>query len=269
MEIAMKTPAYRSPFMLMATLALGMSANAPVAFSAAEVAPKSSFLVHFEKDRLSIEAKNAVGAQLINELSRKTGIVFHIRIAMDESLTLSFRDLPLDRALQHLFGPDANFMFIHRSPLRRRAGTELPIEVWVFGQGGTGAHRIIAPKEDEPVLDETGAALQKTINEFERNPQAANDAARRHSDPTVREAAIRYLGRRKTDDGIAILLDILRETDPHMRQTAFEALGASVENDPRVRQFMNELVHTANDPGVKQFVADALGGTAPTDNGDF
>jgi HEAT repeat protein len=145
----------------------------------------------------------------------------------------------------------------------------MPVEVWVFGQSESGAHRVIALEEEEPALDEAAIALQQIINEFERNPQAAKDAARRHSDPTVREAAIRYLGQRKTDDGIAVLLEILRETDPHMRQTAFEALGASVENDPRVRKFMNELVQTAKDPAVKEFAADALGGTAPTDNVDF
>jgi hypothetical protein len=255
--------------MLMATMALGMSANAPSAVVATDVAPKSTFFVHCDNDRVSIEAKDAVRAQLVNDLSRKTGIVFHVRTAMDQSLTLSFRDLPLNRALQHVFGPQANFMFVYRSPRVRRAETELPIEVWVFGQSESGAHRVITPEEEEPALDEAAVALQQIINEFERNPQAAKDAARRHSDPTVREAAIRYIGQRKTDDGIAVLLEILRETDPHMRQTAFEALGASVENDPRVRKFMNELVQTAKDPAVKEFAADALGGTAPTDNVDF
>jgi hypothetical protein len=181
---------------------------------------------------------------------------------VEGTLTLSFRDLPLDRALQNLFGSDANFMFVYRNPPSQIGLGALPAEVWIFREGQSERVHTVISEDADANSDEAGEAINKLLNEFERNPQAAKDAARRHSDPAVRETAIKYLGERRTEDGLTVLLDVLRERDPHMRQTALDALGSAIENDPRVREFMTQVIQTTKDPEVKQFVADALGVTA-------
>ena len=58
---------------------------------------------------------------------------------------------------------------------------------------------------------------------------------------------------------MTVLLDVLRDGDPHMRQNALDALGPSVENDPRIRKVMTQVMETTKDPDVRQFVSDALG----------
>jgi HEAT repeat protein len=82
---------------------------------------------------------------------------------------------------------------------------------------------------------------------------------RDHADPAIRELAIKYLGEQTTEEGMTVLLDVLRDGDSHMRQSALDALGPSVENDPRVRKVMTQVMETTKDPDVRQFVSDALG----------
>jgi hypothetical protein len=258
-----------SAIMFVVVFVLGSHGVAFPASSARETDSTSTYRVHFQKSLVSIEAKEVPSLRLLEDLSKKSGIVFHARIPLEGTVTASFSNLPLERALQNLFGPDANFMFVYGNTNRKSSSGASPSEVWILGAGQRVAARTIGLDDTEPAADEADDQLQKTMREFERNPKAARDAARRHPDPAVREIAISYLGEQTSEEGITVLLDILGETDPHMRQSALGALGPSVENDPRVRKVMTHVMQTTKDPDVRQFVADALGVPADKDNVGF
>jgi hypothetical protein len=149
------------------------------ALAVSEANPNSSLRVRFQKALVSIEAKEVSWVQLLEDLSRKSGIVFHTRTSIEGPVTVSFRNLPLDRALQHLFGRDANFMFVYGNPHSKISSAGLPAEVWIFGGGQRAISQTFGLQDAEPALEDANDPAQEMLKEFERNPQAARDAARR------------------------------------------------------------------------------------------
>jgi len=53
-----------------------------------------------------------------------------------------------------------------------------------------------------------------------------------------------------------------------MRQSALEALGSSLENDPQIRKVIANVMETTQDPEIRQLVADSLGVQLDKDKGD-
>ena len=154
-------------------------------------------------------------------------------------------------------------MFVYRNRKPPLLTSGLPSEVWVFGRGTGQISKTFrrADTEDSvsPDLEDANDPTQAIVREFERNPQAARDAARRHPDPTIRLMAIAYLGEHANEQSIKVLLDLLQDHDAHMRQSALEALGPSVENNPQVRKVMAQVMETTEDPEIRQLMADSLG----------
>jgi hypothetical protein len=213
---------------------------------------------------VSVESKEGSWEKLLQEFSRKSGIIFHLNIPLEGTVTASFKDLPLERALKRLFGRDASLMLVYRTRNPTVLSFGLPSEVWIFGSGQGGISRTFGLQDTEgesvsSALEDPNDPAQEIAREFERNPQAARDAARRHPDPTIRVKAIAYLGEQANEQSIKVLLDLLQDQDAHMRQSALEALGPSVENDPQVRKVMAHVMETAEDPEIRQMVADSLG----------
>ena len=259
---------------LVVVLALVLTSAASLAIASPDPSPNSTkFSVRFQKGLLSVEAEDGAWEQFLQELRRKSGIVFHLKnISLEGYVTASFKDLPLERAVQQLFGRDVNFMFVYRNRKPPLLTSGLPSEVWIFGRG-TGQisksfRRADTQDSVPPDLEDANDPAQAIVREFGRNPQAARDAARRHPDPTVRLMAIAYLGEHANEQSIKILLDLLQDHDAHMRQSALEALGPSVENDPQIRKVMAHVMETTQDPEIRQLVADSLGVQLDKDKGD-
>jgi hypothetical protein len=250
---------------LVVVLALRLTSAASLAIASPDPSPNSTkFSVRLQKGLLSVETEEGAWEKFLQELRRKCGIVFHlINISLEGTVTASFKDLPLERAIQQLFGRDVNFMFVYRNRQPPLLTSGLPSEVWVFGRGTGQISKTFrrADTQDSvpPDLEDANDPAQAIVREFERNPQAARDAARRHPDPTVRLMAIAYLGEHANEQSIKILLDLLQDHDAHMRQSALEALGPSVENNPQVRKVMAHVMETTEDPEIRQLVADSLG----------
>ena len=259
------TTSFWTTIILAVVLALGLNSAAFPAIASPEPSPNSAkFWVRFQKGLLSVEAEEEAWEKFLQELRRKSGIVIHLKnMSLEGTVTASFKDLPLERAVQQLFGRDVNFMFVYRNRQPPRLTSGLPSEVWVFGRGTGDISKTFrrADTQDSvpPDLEDANDPAQAIAREFERNPQAARDAARRHPDPTVRLMAIAYLGEHANEQSIKILLDLLQDPDAHMRQSALEALGPSVENNPQIRKVMTHVMETTQDPEIRQLVADSLG----------
>jgi len=122
---------------LVVVLALGLTCAASLAIASPDPSSNSTkFSVRLQKGLLSVDAEEGAWEKFLQELRRKSGIVFHlINISLEGNVTASFKDLPLERAVQQLFGRDVNFMFVYRNRKPPLLSSGLPSEVWVFGRG--------------------------------------------------------------------------------------------------------------------------------------
>lgn len=254
---------------LLVCACLALSSQRAVALDIASPAPRtdSSALEASVRDgRLSVQAREQSWQAVVEAVRQKTGIRLHSSMPLEGTVTVSCTDLSVERTLKCLFGPDANFLLFYRGA-EAQSTTALPVEVWVLGKGPETVTST-APKESETipsVLDDPTAAEVKQA--FERNPQVAREAALHAGDVEMRLLAIAYLGQQAQGKDLRILADIVGDPDPHIRQSAVEALGPLVREDPQVQQALAHVMETTADPEIRQLAADTLGVPldAPTD----
>ena len=251
--------------LLVVVLALGFNSTASPAIASPEPSPNSSKLgVRFQKGLLSMEVKEASWVKLLEELSRTIGIVFHINIRLEGSVTASFNDLPVERALEHLFGRDANFMFLYRNRHLKHALSSLPSEVWILGRGQEGISKTFGLQDTEAestpsALEDTNDPAQEIVRKFESNPRAAREFAQRHPDPRVQRVAITYLGEQATAEAIEVLFLLLQDRESSVRQNALEALGPLVQHHRPVRENLVKILERSEESDTRQLIADSLG----------
>jgi hypothetical protein len=252
----------------------GFTAFYSLASAAAD--PEPAGRIQFQKALLSIEAKDVSWAGLLADVSLKTGIIFHTKISVAGLVNVRFNDLPIERAMENLFGRDANMMFVYGNQRPNGSVSDVPSEIWIFGSGPLTTIRSFVPQGADEHSVETVAEhaedpaeeiANQVAKDFNRNPESARAAARSHPDPIIRlraigylgEQAIGYLGHAPDEQAMNVLLDLVQDRDPHMRQSAVDALGPLVENNPRVRTIMTHVMNTTADPEIRQMVADSLG----------
>ncbi len=241
--------------LLVVVLALGLNSTACPAIASSEPGPNSSkFWVRFERGLLSIEAKDASWLKLLEELGRRTEIVFHIKIPLEGSATVSFKDLPVEQAVERLFGSQVNFFLTYGGRHPARLQTALPSEVWVLGKGSEapGALRqldkrgevvssgpeepaavkkeeittlIEMTKSDDPAmrlqglsnLHESGKADQKTV-------LSVLEAALIDKDATIKGYAVQTIANFGVPDVMHYLWQAFRDPDPSVRVIVIESV---------------------------------------------
>lgn len=91
------------------------------------------------------------------------------------------------------------------------------------------------PASEPPVLttpaNNPGAAVE-WARVFETNPQAARDMALSPAGAEERLAAIEYLSHQADPSAVGVLVEVLHDPDPHIRQTALEGLLPLLYVDP-------------------------------------
>ena len=247
---------------------LALVAQGTAAFQTASPRLDSPALwVGFRDGRLSVEAREAPWGEVLGEVSRKTGILLHLAVPVEGSVTISFRDLPVEKALARLFRSKAGFVFLypdHDAGLGP-ASPVLPAEVWLFGvERGGGDVSATAAEEGEGGLPAsailtTGDPGHQPEREFERDPRAARAAALGDPDLQTRVLAIAHLGQQADQEAVRVLLELVEDRDAHIRAGALEALGPSLASDPPVRRAPADVMGAAaEDPDVQQLAGDSL-----------
>ena len=207
--------------------------------------------VDFHAGRLSMNATQSEWRTVLQEVTQRTGIRLHLALPLEGEVTTSFADLPLERALKRLFGPDANFIFLYPHQPPSPAAIIPPAEVWVIGRrerntASTGGPPV-PPAARATVVPEPSAEPSLDIDRaFDRQPQLAHEAALSAPDVEQRLRAIMYLGQHVTPEAVSVLVEVLHQDDPHVRRSAVEALGSLAGSDPQVR---HALIRGAADSG--------------------
>jgi HEAT repeat protein len=73
-----------------------------------------------------------------------------------------------------------------------------------------------------------------------------------------RLTAIAYLSQQADPGVVGVLLEVVRDPDPHLRQSALEALLPLLDANPQVRQGLAQVLQVTQDPEVRQLVTDVL-----------
>jgi hypothetical protein len=220
----------------------------------------------FQEGRLSLEVREGSWENVLQELRQRTGIHLHLHIRLKGPLSISFKELPIERALRRLFGPEANFIFWYPAAHTVKTASDRPTEVWVIGKTGD-APTSRSTSSDAP--EAPALALPTSIPEpegewatvFEKNPQAAQDMALSAADAEERLAAIAYLSQQANPGAVRVLLEIVQDPDPHLRQSALDGLLPLLDANPQVRQGLAHALQVVQDPDVRQLVTDVLGST--------
>jgi HEAT repeat protein len=228
--------------------------------------PNPPLWMDFREGRLSMQVREGSWESVLQELRHRTGIRLHLHLRLEGPLSVSFNDLPVERALRRLFGPEANFIFQYPAPHTADTASDQPTQVWVIGKT-TEAQPIrpaTAGARDVPAVATPTHAPEpesEWATVFEKNPQAAQDMALSAADSEERLAAIAYLSRQANPGAVRVLLEIVDDPDPHLRQSALDGLLPLLDTNPHIRQGLTHVLQAAQDPEVRQLVADVLGGT--------
>ena len=192
--------------------------------------------VSFRAGRLSVEASDHMLGDVLAEIRKKSGIKFHVRKTLPtDAISASFRDVPVETAIQRLLGRDFDLVWFYTAPKSGR-GAPQPTEVWVVGRGDRAGGRV-ADAGKGPVR---------------RQPKPGDSA-----DLKARLEAIEDLADEDAAKALPPLFSALSDKDARIRAAAAEALGEV--GDRSAVEPLGKALAGDDDSGVREAAAEALG----------
>jgi hypothetical protein len=222
--------------------------------------------VTFRDGRLTVETRGESLADLLAEVQQKSGIKFHVRKTLPaDAVTASFRDVPVETAIQRLLGRDFDLVWFYTAPKTGKGSPE-PTEVWVVGRGervggatadaGKGAARRQAKAGDSSALKERLMQIEDLADEDPAKAVPLLLGALNDQDPRIRSAAAEALGEVGDPSAIEALGNALaKDSDSDVRESAAEALGEL--GSPNAVQVLRTGLKDG-DEDVREAVVDAL-----------
>lgn len=223
--------------------------------------------VTFRDGRLTVETRGESLSDLLAEVQTKSGIKFHVRKTLPtDAVSASFRDVPVETAIQRLLGRDFDLVWFYTAPKAGRGAPE-PTEVWVVGRGervggamadaGKGAAKRQAKAGDSSALKERLMQIEDLADEDPAKALPLLFGALNDQDSRIRAAAAEALGELGDPSAIEALGTALaKDTDSDVREAAAEALGEV--GSPNAVQVLRTGLKDG-DEDVRAAVVDALG----------
>jgi len=247
---------------LLTSQALAADAKAPSPSAGA-----ASDSVTFRDGRLTVETRGQSLSDLLAEIQKKSGIKFNVRKTLPtDAVVASFRDVPVETAIQRLLGRDFDLVWFYTAP-KTAKGSPAPTEVWVVGRGERAGGAVAAAGKGaakRQVRPEDSAALKEKLMNIEdladEDPAKALPLLYGHlndQDPRVRAAAAEALGELGDESAIEALGKALaKDSDSDVRESVADALGEM--GSPNSVQVLRAGLKDS-DEDVRAAVVDALG----------
>jgi hypothetical protein len=125
-------------------------ANGPKSQAFKSPTPESlSLRLRFDDGLLSLHANQRPFAEVLGAIQKATGIRLHYPLPLPGSITESFTALPIKRALERLFGPEASLMFRYPAGGGTPGPLVVPKEVWVIGKIRAGSSEDVTASAKE------------------------------------------------------------------------------------------------------------------------
>ena len=161
--------------------------------------PQAPLRVEWKDTRLSVNADHAPLSQILQKVARQTGLEIQGMESLQDEVSTSFSDLPLSTGLEKLL-MSANYVLLEKSTSHRDPQPGLLL---ITGKRGTVADKSEATPGGQEIV---------------RGWQSL--------DPNLRLTQVQEPGRLALQQGTAILSAAARDTDPSIRQLAYNRLFA-------------------------------------------
>ncbi len=173
----------------------------------ATASPQTSLTITYQEGRLSVRAERVPLAQLLQEVSRQTGLTIQGLSSVQQEVSVQFGNLPLLKGLRRLLAR-VNYLLLieHSAP-----GEPPRLQARVFGRDTA------SPVEDVPEPARTSSREGTVSEELQ---QALADI-----DPSRRRWAMERLGEGGEEQAFPHLLAALDDADPGVRQGALASLS--------------------------------------------
>lgn len=216
-----------------AGLVLGMIAFVPVAHGDDVTASEnqSSISIAVKDGLVSVVARDAALANLLQAIAEKANFKLSIAGDIEQTLTWSFTDIPLDLVV-HELTRDVSSVMIY-SP---DGETLLEVHVFPSGDEAYGGTTEIAPASHPEPYVVTSVEYEAQL---ERRREARNLILKPNAvdveeianfvsedpDPAIRAMAVMGLGRFRNDAAKEHLVEAMYDDDSHVRSEAIQVLG--------------------------------------------
>lgn len=201
--------------------------------------------VTFKDELLSVEAKAGTWRQVLSGITERTGILFHHALPLEESVTVSFANLPVRQAIERLFGPEPDFVF--RYDTKPNSLAPLTEEVWIFGKAVS--NKVLMPVQaEQQAMDKPSGNAVIARTELDRLMEMTKS-----SNAATRIEALSILKESGMGDQEEIRGDLaaaLTEQDPKVRNLAVKAITSEGG-----QQAVNQLSRVLHDPDLSVRIA--------------
>lgn len=191
--------------------------------------------VRVNKGLLSLQAIHWPYIEVLDALQKETGIRFHYSIPMAETVTLAFKDVPVQEALKRLLGREAQLMFRFPEGPSIAGRVRVPEDVWILG------------KVSGPIPEAGGPADESAALVRKDGTSALADESQLDAEPETSELW-----------EVDSLVETMQSDDPSLRLEAISALAGSGQAD---QEAVKAVLHAAlndMDAGVRAQAVQAL-----------
>ncbi len=238
---------------------------------------QSAHFIQFANNLLTVNAKNVSLKDLLQEISRQSGLSVVGYGSLDEKITIEFHNLSLDEGMR-LILRHHSFALAYAQQTPGERHSTVPGKVWIFSKAEKGystkttvAHgnrRRGSPKVVPPDIRNLQVALMsEDSSEREDAVDALGESWRPEAieplrlaledpDEDVREAAVEALEEIGGDEAAQALAIALEDEDSWVREEAVEALG-EIGGDEAAQALAIAL--RDEDSSIREEAVEALG----------
>jgi HEAT repeats len=202
--------------------------------------------VSFRDGLLSVEAKAGTWRQVLSRITERTGILFHHALPLEESVTVSFANLPVRQAIERLFGPEPDFVF--RYDAKPNSLAPLTKEVWIFGKAVSNNKALIPVQAEQQAMDKPSgnAVIARTeLDRLMEMTKSSNAATRVEALSILKES-----GMGDQEEIRGVLAAALTEQDPMVRNLVVKAIASEGGAEA-----VSQLARVLHDPDLSVRIA--------------
>jgi hypothetical protein len=176
---------------------------------------QSTRFIQFDNDVLTVKVKDASLKELLDEISRQSGLFVVGSGSLNEKITIQFDQLPLDEGMRLILRRHSFALaYAQQTPGERHSTVPRPTKLWIFSNKGD------YPLQTTFVADNRRRGALKVMPPDMRRLQAALTSG----DSSEREDAVDALGESKRLEAVPLLRLALKDADEDVREAAVEAL---------------------------------------------
>lgn len=230
--------------------------------------PQATSIVQitFQDELISAELVDAPLVEVLEQIKQEFGFKVNIHGDVNERLTLSFSDLPLDKCLRLLTVNQSLSVVTEATPgASKQEDPRRITEIWVLSRSAiTKSMRSTPPapmpappgpaddmaglREDSSEQPEMAVEESASLDEVLNNPFA---------DTSQQQQAIQQLAQKGDDESVSAMASYLGNEDKEVRQLLVNGI-ASIDN-AQSTQILGQVVQNESDPEIRKIALRALG----------